>query len=210
MSRSLSLFCLALFVVTPAIAETVGSSKSTQFEVTPLIGYRFGGDFDVTKNETTSKVKLVEDMSYGLLTAWAYDRTSQGEFLLSHYNSTFSQHSDFIPSNDELGITYAHVGGNVAISNGAIPVFVTGGLGLTHFSPKGKDLDSETRFSMNIGLTAKVPLSEQLSFQLGGRVYGTFFNSDSTIFCDQANCLISISSDIWVQTEVTAGLSFAF
>ncbi len=205
MSRPLSLFCLALIVATPAVAKTTNT-----FEVTPLIGYRFGGDFDVTKDETISKIKLVEGTSYGLLTAWSYDRLRQGEFLISHYNSKFSQHSDFIPSDDKLGITYAHVGGNVAISRDIIPLYVTGGLGLTHFSPKGADLDSETRFSMNIGLTAKLPLSEQLSFQLGGRVYGTFFNSDSSIFCNEANCLISISSDIWVQTEVTAGLSFAF
>jgi hypothetical protein len=180
------------------------------FEVTPFIGYRFGGDFDVTKGEKTSTIKVVEDVSYGLLTAWSYDRSRQGELLISHYNSKFSQHSDFLPSNDELGITYAHIGGNVMISEGNIPTYVTGGLGLTHLSPKGTGLDSETRFSMNVGLTAKIPVSEQLSFQFGGRVYGTFFNSASSIFCDQANCLISISSDIWVQTEVTAGLSFAF
>lgn len=208
MSRSLSFFCLVALIATPAFATD--NSKNTQFEITPFVGYRFGGDFDVTKNETTSKIKLVEDVSYGLLTAWAYDRASQGEFLISHYNTAFSKHSDFIPSNDELAITYAHVGGNVAVSDGAIPIFVTGGLGLTHFSPEGQSLDSETRFSMNIGLTAKIPLSERLSFQLGGRAYGTFFNSDSTIFCGEANCLISISSDIWIQTEVTAGLSFAF
>lgn len=205
MSRSLPLLCLAILSASPVLAKTTNT-----FEITPMIGYRFGGDFDLVKDKTTSKIKLVEDVSYGLLTAWKYDRLRQGELLISHYNTKFSQHSDFIPSDDELGVTYAHVGGNVAISQSIIPLYVTGGLGLTHFSPKGDELDSETRFSMNIGLTAKYPISEQLSFQFGGRVYGTFFNSDSSIFCNQASCLISISSDIWVQTEVTAGLSFAF
>jgi hypothetical protein len=197
--------CLALLVTTPSLAKTTST-----FEVTPLIGYRFGGDFDVVKDDSASKVKLVEDVSYGLLTAWAYDRTRQGEFLLTHYNTKFSENSDFVPSDDELSVTYAHVGGNVKVSQGTFPVYVTGGLGLTHFSPKGAQLDSETRFSMNIGLTSKIPISEQLSFQVGGRVYGTFFNSDSSIFCNQASCLVSISSDIWFQSEVTAGLSFAF
>jgi len=205
MFRSLSLLCFALLTANPVIAKT-----SNTFEVTPLVGYRFGGDFDVTKDKNTSKIKLVEDVSYGLLTAWSYDRLRQGEFLISHYESKFSQHSEFLPSNDELGVTYAHIGGNVMISQNMLPLYVTGGLGLTHFSPQSNELDKETRFSMNIGLTTKVPLSERLSFQFGGRVYGTFFNSDSTIFCKESSCLISLSSDIWVQTEVTAGLSFAF
>jgi len=209
MFRPLPLCCLVLLTASPAIAKNTTALVNT-FEVTPLIGYRFGGDFDFTKNENTSTIKMVEDVSYGLLTAWSYDRSRQGEFLISHYKSKFSQHSDFFPSNDELGITYAHIGGNVMISKGIIPTYITGGLGLTHLSPKGAGLDSETRFSMNVGLTAKIPVSEQLSFQFGGRVYGTFFNSASSIFCDQEDCLISISSDIWVQTEVTAGLSFAF
>jgi len=199
-----------LLLACPAIAKTPNSLKSSSFEVTPLIGYRFGGDFDVANDMANSKVKLIEDVSYGLLTAWRYDRLRQGELLISHYNSKFSQHSDFLPSKDELGVTYAHVGGNVAISQGLIPLYVTGGLGLTHLSPQDKNLDSETRFSANIGLTAKIQISEQLSFQLAGRLYGTIFNSNSSIFCNQANCLISISSDIWTQTEVMAGLSFAF
>jgi len=199
-----------LLLACPVIAKTLNTLKSSSFEVTPLIGYRFGGDFDVANDMANSKVKLIEDVSYGLLTAWRYDRLRQGEFLISHYNSKFSQHSDFLPSKDELGVTYAHVGGNVAISQGLIPLYVTGGLGLTHFSPQDKNLDNETRFSANIGLTAKIQLSEQLSFQLAGRLYGTIFNSNSSIFCNQANCLISISSDIWTQTEVMAGLSFAF
>tara|TARA_B110000467_G_C18211079_1_gene417461 strand:- start:279 stop:926 length:648 start_codon:yes stop_codon:yes gene_type:complete len=205
MFRPFSLLCLTLFISTPILAITTNN-----FEVTPLIGYRFGGDFDVTKDETISKVKLVEGISYGLLTAWSYDRSRQGELLITHYNTEFSQHSDFVPSNEKLGVTYAHIGGNVNISKNTIPLYITGGMGMTHFSPKGAQLDSETRFSMNIGLTSKIPLSEQLSFQFGGRIYGTFFNSDSSIFCEQTNCLISMSSDIWIQTEVTAGLSLAF
>ncbi|QBG36704.1 outer membrane protein [Litorilituus sediminis] len=203
--RVLSLVCLSLAVAMPAIAK-----EKNEFEITPFIGYRFGGDFDITKDEQVSRVKLTEELSYGLITAWSYDRLRQGELLLSHYNANFSENSDFSPSDNDIAITYAHIGGNVAVSQSSVPLFVTGGLGFTHFSPKESGLDSETRFSMNLGLMTKMPLSENLSVQMSGRLYGTFFNSDSSIFCDDANCLISISSDIWVQTEVTVGLSYAF
>lgn len=206
MLRSLIVIGLSLAFTLPAIAKQTNS-----FEVTPLIGYRFGGDFDATNEGKISTLKLTDETSYGLLTAWQFDRLRQGELLISHYNTNFSQSSDGVSFNDDdLGITYVHLGGNVAISQDSLPLFVTGGLGFTHFSPQDNQLDTETRFSMNIGVATKVPLSESLSFQLGGRVYGTFFNSDSSVFCNQANCLISISSNIWVQTEVNAGLTFAF
>lgn len=203
--RTLSLLCISLVMATPALAQ-----EQNAFEITPFVGYRFGGDFDVTKDKAVTSLKLTDKTSYGVVTAWAYDKNRQGELLISHYNTEFSQHSDFIPTNDELAISYVHLGGNVAVSQSTLPLYVTGGIGFTHLSPKGSELDSETRLSMNLGLMSKMPISDNISFQVAGRVYGTFFNSDSSIFCDSTNCLISISSDIWVQTEVTAGISFAF
>ncbi|WP_114326760.1 outer membrane beta-barrel protein [Candidatus Colwellia aromaticivorans] len=201
-----SLLCL-LFISIAATAD-----ESSNVEITPFVGYRFGGDFDATNNEaeTTTKIKLNEDTSYGFLLAWDYDKKRQGELLVSHYTSRFSQTINPLASNNDLAITYAHIGGNVPISDGAVPFFVSGGLGLTHFSPNDNQLSNETRFSLNIGLSTKIPVSENVSLRFGGRVYATFFNSDSQIFCNENNCAISISSDLWVQSEVNAGITFSF
>lgn len=201
--KSLSLLILSF----PALADT-----ELPIEITPHIGYRFGGDFDNT--DPVAKIKLREDMSYGLLVAWPFDNKRQGEFLISHYDTSFSQKSDSVTtnlvSNNDLGITYMHLGGNVPVSDGALPMWVSGGLGLTHMSPDDKTLDDETRFSINIGLNTKVELNENLSLHFGGRIYATFFNSESAIFCDTDLCSIYISNDIWVQSEVNAGLTFSF
>lgn len=201
-----SLLCL-LFIST-----AVSADENSNVEITPLIGYRFGGDFDATNHATdiTTKIKLNEDTSYGLLLAWDYDKKRQGELLVSHYTSRFSQAINPIASNNSLSITYAHFGGNVPISDGPVPFFITGGLGLTHFSPEDTQLSNETRFSVNIGLATKIPVSENISLRFGGRVYATFFNSNSQIFCNEGNCAISISSDLWVQSEVNAGITFSF
>ena len=189
----------------------VNANETNSFEITPLIGYRFGGNFDANDEASiTSTIKLSEEINYGLLFAWDFDRKRQGEFLINHYNSQFSQAIDPIASNNNIAVTYAHVGGNVPISDGHLPVYITGGLGLTHLSPEDGLLDDETRFSMNIGIATKIPVSEHLSFRFGGRVYATFFNSDSTIFCNEDSCAISISSDLWIQSEVNAGLTFTF
>ncbi len=211
MSIQLRLFSL-LSLLFISINANANANESSYVEITPLVGYRFGGDFDATNDETeiTTKIKLNEDTSYGFLLAWDYDKNRQGELLVSHYASRFSQSINSISSNNNVAITYAHVGGNVPISDGMVPLFVTGGLGLTHFSPEDAQLSDETRFSLNIGLATKIPVSEQVSLRFGGRVYATFFNSDSQIFCIEENCAISISSNLWIQSEVNAGITFSF
>ena len=204
---------LLLFFILTSI-EKVDAYENNNFEITPLVGYRFGGDFDANSETPTpsssSKIELSEEINYGLLLAWDFDHKRQGEFLLNHYTSEFSQSVDPLVNNNNIAVTYAHIGGNVPISDAYLPVLVTGGLGLTHLSPEDGILDNETRFSMNVGIATKIPVSENLSFRFGGRLYATFFNSDSKIFCDKENCAISISSDLWIQSEVNAGLTFTF
>ena len=186
------------------------SGQDLNIEVTPLIGYRFAGEFAATDAEIHNTIELSEEVSFGLITAWSVDRARQGEVLISHYNSTFSESADFSASNTDLAITYAHLGGNVPINNDLLPLKVTGGLGLTYLSPKASQLDDETRFSINIGLASAIELSEHVSFRIDSRLYGTFFNSDSSLFCDVETCAVYISSDVWLQAEVSAGISYRF
>lgn len=190
------------------------AAQESVFEITPLVGYRFGGDFEVSDTDATinppTTVKLSEEVNYGLLFAWDVDSKRQGEVLISHNSSQFSQLDSTAVSNNNLSITYAHVGGNVPLSKGMIPLFVTGGFGLTHLSPEDSLLDNETRFSLNVGLATKIAITDNVSFRVGGRVYATFFNSDSRIFCNEEACAISISSDLWIQSEVNAGVTFTF
>ena len=112
-----------------ANAETPPSENS--FEITPLVGYRFGGDFETVDGETRYTTKLAEDTSYGVVFAWKYDHKRQGEFLINHYSTEFSQTGGFDPEQPSvkngLGVTYYHLGGNVPISDGAVPLWLTGG-----------------------------------------------------------------------------------
>jgi hypothetical protein len=205
------LFLLLLLFPVLSSITIANANEASSFEITPLVGYRFGGDFDVNEGASTvSKLKLNEEINYGLLFSWDFDHKRQGEFLINHYNSQFSQVDNTVLSNSNVSITYAHIGGNVPISDGYLPLLFTGGFGLTHLSPEDSLLDSESRFSMNVGIVTKIPVNEHVSFRFGGRVYATFFNSDSKVFCNEENCAISISSELWIQSEVNAGVTFTF
>jgi hypothetical protein len=192
-----------LLLSLPVLAE-----KNDAIEITPLIGYRFGGDFDIEK--PTQTIELTDGTNYGLLVAWPYDNKRQGELLISHYQSNFGEDSSNLFSNNDLGVTYLHLGGNIPIQDGALPLWLSAGLGLTYLSPQEKSLKDETKFSLNLGLNTRFNISENLSLRFGGRVYATFFNGSSTIFCDTDVCKIRITSDLWVQSEVNAGLTFSF
>lgn len=202
---TVALSCALSMLAMPVIAK-----QPHNVEITPLIGYRFGGDFDFIVEPDNYRIDLKDKVSYGLITAWSYDRERQAELLISHYNSKFTASGSSLGAGSGLRITYAHLGGNVPVANGPIPVFVTGGLGLTHFAPQANQLDSETRFSANIGLATKIALSERVSLRFDSRLYGTLLDSDSTIFCDGGDCAIHVSSNIWLQTEVSAGISYQF
>ncbi|TYK66097.1 hypothetical protein [Colwellia echini] len=198
----LTITCALSIVATPSIAK-----QPLNFEITPMIGYRFGGDFD---NAQGSSIELEDGTSYGLVSAWSVDRKHQGEFLISYYDTNFSDLSNISTSDNELSITYAHLGGTVPISEGALPVNVVGGLGLTHFEPEDSEYSSETRFSINVGLASKIPLTESISFRVEGRAYATFFDSEGALFCGPNGCVGYISSNVWMQGEVNAGLTFKF
>lgn len=205
---------ISALILLSAIASA--AAAETSIEITPLIGYRFGGDFDVnsTDNNGFSTIKLSENSSYGLLIAWPYKEKQQGELLISHYNTNFTgsslNHSNSTLTDNGLGVTYYHLGGNVPISDGTLPLWLTGGIGFTHLSPDDNELTDETRFSMNIGLNTELALSKRVSLRFGGRIYGTFFNSGSAVFCGTEACKVYISSDVWIQSEVNAGLTFKF
>lgn len=184
------------------------SVAKTKTEVTPFASYRFGGDFEYGDVNPIT-LDLEESAGFGLIFSWPYDNKRQGEILLSHYSSEVTAPNDEVISSD-LGITYLHLGGNIPLSHGVVPFWLSAGAGLTHFSPDENAYDDETKFSANIALTSKIPISENIKFRFDARVYGTFFDTDSAVFCDEENCRIFVESNVWVQSEITAGIAISF
>lgn len=200
-----SIYSSLFLGLNPAYAN----EQALGLELTPFVGYRMGGDFENIDNGV--EIALEDANSYGLLTAWRYDNYRQGELLISHYDTKFNV--DELSSNvyrSDIAITYLHLGGNILLSEEIVPVFISGGAGVTHLSPKNNNLDSETKFSANLGLSTRFNITEQLRLYVGSRVYATLFNTDSEIFCDEKECAIYVESDVWLQTEVSAGITFVF
>ena len=207
----ISQYIPALILFTGCLSANHANAQQQQVptvEITPFASYRFGGDFEQPNNKQT--IDLDEGNGFGVITAWKYDATRQGELLFSQYNTAFNTDVTNKLYQQGISIRYLHLGGNIQLNDGLVPLWLSGGAGITHLSPDNGRLDDETNFSANLGLNTKIPITNRSHLYFGVRVYGTFLDAESEIFCDNKECEISVESDIWLQSELMAGMSFAF
>ena len=182
------------------------------YELTIFAGQRtsdnFEDDEDLAEGEEPFEVDFLNDASAGAILAWNFDYNRQGELLFSHSQTEFD--GDVQLADMDISISYLHLGGNVTVSEGKVPIVLSGGLGIAHLAPGDDSLDSETRPSANIGLGARFNIVQDFSLRLDARAYGTFFDSNGAIFCNGGDCKIRTSSNLWLQGEFTAGLTYRF
>ncbi len=182
-------------------------------EITPIFGYRFGGEFtDIT---AVSKLKVTDDNIAGFLVSFDKDARAQYEFLYSHQSSRLKTNAS-VGNNIlfDMDIDYIQIGGTALWPElwpelrhqDKVTPFLAGGLGLTHMSPDISGSDSATRFSFNIGGGLKWFLNDRIGIRLEVRAYGTLFDNGSAIFCSNGNCDISVTGNLFSQFETNIGV----
>jgi hypothetical protein len=86
--------------------------------------------------------------------------------------------------------------------------------GVTNFDPQVSEFSSENFFSTSFGGGVQLNASERFGLRLEGRVYGTFLEDDSSIFCQSiggaGSCLIQVDATVLTQWEARAGVVFRF
>ena len=189
------------------------STNISAVEVTPLLGYRGGGefvDFDTNKKHTVDSSDV-----YGLILGWPYEKGKSIEVYYSHQSSKLRSVNVTIPTitsttDISLTIDYLHIGGTAPISDeGNIDTFVSGGLGFAYLSPDLAGLQSDLRASFSLGVGMKIPISKNIAFRLETRALATLFNSNSALFCN-GGCSLSVNGSLFWQGEVFAGLAIKF
>ncbi len=115
--------------------EANESRSSMRWEVTPFVGYRMGGDFDVN---APGGGDLVNHGSFGLAVNLFIDETASYELFYSRQETSFESSSPIAPF--DLDIEYLHLGGTLVLSD-ELPVepYMVGGVGLTRLSPENRE-----------------------------------------------------------------------
>ncbi|NMP15162.1 outer membrane beta-barrel protein [Thalassotalea sp. Y01] len=200
-------------------SQAFAASYEEYWELTFFGGHRTSDNIEPDEEDDDDEASIDETEYYeidfdnagsgGVILGWNFDYNRTGELLFSHSVTDFDVEFDL--ADTEVSVSYLHIGGTVTISEGKVPFHIGGGLGVAHLDPSDKTLDSETRISANLGAGVKFLFSDSLSLRLDARGYGTFFDSDSYIFCSGKNgCLIRSSSKLWLQAEFAIGLTYRF
>jgi opacity protein-like surface antigen len=218
---SIALCCMG--TVGAGVAQAQGGMHSDEdnsipnwnWEVTPFVGYRMGGNFDLEGSPSASKVDLDDHGSFGLAVNLfsSGDKSESYELFYSRQEASVAKSSPLAPF--DLNVEYLHLGGTLVV-NDELPLepYIVGGLGLTRFSPQTGNGGDDSRFSLSLGGGLKLPVTKRFGVRLEARGYVTFVNSDSAFLCvsdsQGAACGVRVKGDSFIQYELLAGAAFAF
>ena len=147
-------------------------SMAQNFELTPFVGYRFGGDFQ--DSGTGAGLDIGDSESYGMVLGMNMSSETQVEFLYSHQATEIKPTGLFSPASlTDLDIDYYHLGGSYIWNpKRKMRPFIQASVGVAHLNPDRADLGSETRFSFGIGGGVKYFLNETYWFEAGWQSSG--------------------------------------
>ena len=194
-------------------AEAVGQSNFGRAELTPYAGYRFGGSFD--SEDGSASVRLDDRGSGGLILNVRETANTQWEVIYARQDTVAdtSALAEFAPSTN-VQMDFLQGGGTYEFEGTSVRPYLAATIGGTHISPEAPGLNSDTFWSMSIGLGLQFRPSERLGFRLEARAWGTLIDSDTDLFCVSdlggAVCAIKVDGRVLWQIETFAGVVFRF
>jgi hypothetical protein len=211
-------------IIAVVVALTSQVCNARQWEISPLIGYTFGGTFQ--EGDTGTKLDIKESPNVALAIDAEYEPDTQIEFYFSRQATKLKADLDadseddpeadiFLSSGEtlfDLDVYYIQIGGTYMWQekeNGFQP-YIVGTFGITHFVPRDSDYDPATRPSLGLGLGARFWLTQHIGLRVEGRGFATLFNSGGTVFSNSEGLSIHVKSDAIGQIVANAGIFFDF
>jgi opacity protein-like surface antigen len=185
-------------------------------EITPFVGYRMGGEFDVNNPPEgyDESVDVGDSSSWGVDFGIYRDPVSFYEFLYSQQSTDLDSKQPGLKGSD-VKIEYYQLGGTLLYpyDNWLVP-YLSLTIGATRFDVSGGGSNSETKFSGSLGGGVRVPVGANFALNFGLRGYLTAVDSDSQFICvgsgGSANCLIKSSGSAFFQGEASLGFTAVF
>jgi hypothetical protein len=206
---------LAAFALLMLLATVPPARADVRAEITPFVGYRMSGGFDVERADGTGTESVdVEDSSAFGLDVGIYARPDAFYEFLYSTQTTNLDSSDPAIAGVDVTTEYFQFGGTAFFpgEQWAVP-FLSLTIGATRYSAD-QGYDSDTKFSGSLGGGLRLPFNDNFAATLGVRGYLTLVESDTSIFCksdsEEAGCLVRSSGSTFFQAEATLGLTVRF
>jgi opacity protein-like surface antigen len=185
--------------------------RESAFELTPFIGYRWGGTIFADQSFVfDDDVNVASSANFGVTFAMPLgDSGMKLELMANRQASQLETESGLFEPNNEVAdidVTYLHAGLQFpfARSRNATPYAIVSA-GLANLDPQVSGVSAENRFSASAGVGVKIPMSDVMSVKIEGRGYYTSLEDTSDCsFCDY------FYNQDFYQGEVNFGLMFSF
>jgi len=199
-----------LAVATPARAQYV---QIDSFEVTPFVGVRFGGTFDV-RAEQPSQIQATwkDALSYGLSTGVRFDDFSLVEFRWTRSTSTLRFDAPLEPLGGSLGDVTLNQFHADFTREFVIPEvkglrsFLTGSVGATRVAAAH---DGFTRFSFGLGAGLKQLLGSRFAIRAEAKWLPILLDPEVGAWACGAvgfgGCLVVVTGPLMQQFELSVG-----
>ena len=198
---------LPLLVLLLAVAGTLPVAADPGFELTPFVGYRSTGEFNVDDPffDIFSNPEIDEGESLGVILSFPINEHFYVELLYSTQDSELLLSSGIFSPEvvvTETSLDYALVGLTWQWNPGQVRPFLGVSAGLAQFDPAG-DFGSESRLALDVHGGAKLMFTNHLGIRLEARAYWVDFGE-----VDLDDCCDDTGS--FYQLEAGAGLILKF
>ncbi len=218
MTRSKTLALLSLLALV-ALAP-VATAQDRGVEITPTVGYRFGGTVSSFDNAIIDSVKVPDTVSFGITGEWPVHPNLNLEVLWSHQDTSLeatfkgTAPAGVNPEFSHLNIDTVQVGGlwQSGRRGDKVRGYFDLLVGMSILTP-APEYESLTRFSMTLGGGAKFQISDKIGIRLGLRWMPVYLNSEGTGtgWCDPYwGCYEYYDSNYLYQTDAHVGLILKF
>jgi opacity protein-like surface antigen len=185
--------------------------RDSAFELTPFIGYRWGGTIFADQTFVFDQdVDVAPSANFGVNFGIPLGDTGMKlELMANRQTSELETGSGlFDPNQDvaDIDVTYLHAGLQFPFARSRnVTPYVIVSAGLANLDPQIQGVSAEQRFSASAGVGVKVPMTRNMSFRFEGRGYYTSLQDNG----DCRLCDYYYNQDFY-QGEVNAGLAFSF
>lgn len=204
-----------------AILVTLGvTGAHAQFQITPLAGYQFGGNFksgttfSAVVPDTLGALGLSGGFQWGLILGYGFGDVFQLELQYDRQNSQLEIDEAVDPGDiPELKLTTSaiQVGATLKAPIEVFQPFFTFSVGATHLNPSEAGREAETYFSGAIGIGVIKMVSRRVGLRIQSRLLSTRLGKDEKSFCDMNDqCFGYTTTTNLNQADLLGGVIFAF
>ena len=186
-------------------------NDENMFELTPFVGYRYGGTLYADQTGLAEDVKAESNPNFGANFAIPLGYGGfKLELMANHQPTHLTAGSGLFSPTDRIAdfdVTYYHAGLIIPFAQSrSVTPYVVVSAGIANLDPDIPDTSAENRFSASGGIGVKVPFARNMGLRVEARGYYTALPGDNAC----RRCYYDYNYRDFYQGETNVGLFFRF